>query len=214
MKPNNLYTTALIAAIAGSAGASVTITGIVDGDISSNPKAIELYVDGTVDFTGFDLFRSSNGGTFMGAGGMDALGTITDSFVYLVGNSSGLTSFQTVFGMSGDFANTFILGGVSFNGDDGFQIVDAGSTVLDQVWKEDTTDSYRDSYLYRINGTGPEGAVWTPGNWMIPGNDTLEDMNAQQTEAAVPFGTYQVPSPGALSLLTIGGLVATRRRRA
>jgi len=213
MKSYNSLSTILIAAIAGSASADVIITGIIDGDLSGgNPKAIELYVDGTVDFTGFDLFRSSNGNAFGAAGGMDALGTITDSFVYLVGNgASGLTSFQSVFGNSGDFANTFSMGNVTGNGNDGFQILDASSAVLDQVWQADGTSYYADSYMYRVDGTGPEGAVWTASNWTV---GSVEDMNAEQTGIATPFGTYQVPTPGAMSLLAMGGLVSTRRRRA
>lgn len=216
MKKTTIHSALFITLIAGTANADVIITGIVDGSLSGgNPKAIELYIDGTVDFTGFDLFKSSNGGAFGAAGDMSGLGIISDSFVYLVGNgATGLTNFQTVFGTSGDFANTFSMGNANGNGDDGFQIVDAGSTVLDQVWQEDTSDFYRDSYLYRMDGTGPEGAVWTPGNWFNLGNDTLDGMNESQIEAAVPFGTYVVPSPGVMTLMGLGGLVMAGRRRA
>lgn len=216
MKAYHSLTTVLIASLVVSAGAGVTITGIVDGPLSGGlPKAIELYVDGSVDFTNFDLYKSSNGGAFGAAGDMSGLGTVSDSFVYLIGGgASGLTNFQNVFGTSGDFANTFSMGNANGNGDDGFQIVDASSTVLDQVWQSNTSDSYRDSYLYRMDGTGPEGATWTAANWLIPGNDTLDGMNEMQISAAVPFGTYQVPAPGAIALLTMSGLISTRRRRA
>lgn len=212
MKAYNFYSTLLIATIAGGTSAGVTITGIIDGDLSGgNPKAIELYIDGTVDFSGFDLFKSSNGAAFGSAGDMSGLGMITDSFVYLVGNgASGLTSFQTVFGASGDFANTFSMGNANGNGNDGFQIVDASSTVLDQVWQVDGSNYYTDSYMYRVDGSGPEGAAWTPGNWTV---GSVDGMNAEQTGLATPFGTYQVPSPGVISLLTIGGVLSTRRRR-
>lgn len=208
MKAHKIYPTILIATIAGSAGAGVIITGIVDGPlVGGNPKAIELYIDGTVDFTGFDLFKSANGGTFGAAGDLDSLGIITDSFVYILGNgTTGLVNFQNVFGISGDFANTVSLSSANGNGNDGFQIVDASSTVVDQIWQQDSSDFYLDSYLYRIDGTGPEGASWNASNWIVSGNNTLDGLDAMEIAAAVPFGTYLVPSPGAISLLTIGGL--------
>lgn len=212
MKTHKSLSAILIAMIAGGASAGVTITGIIDGDLSGgNPKAIELYIDGSVDFTDFDLFKSSNGASFAAAGDMSGLGTITDSFVYLVGNgATGLTSFQAVFGTSGDFANTFSMGNANGNGNDGFQIVDASSTVLDQVWQADGSNYYTDSYMYRADGSGPEGAVWTPGNWTV---GSVDGMNAEQTGLATPFGTYQVPTPGAISILAIGGVISARRRR-
>ena len=203
----------VLAAIAGTASADVIITGILDGTLpGGDPKAIELYIDGTVDFAGYDIFRSSNGGAFGSASDLSGLGIITDSFVYLT-NSSDLVDFVAIFGSSGDFANVFTIGNISGNGDDGFQVANASGIVIDQVWQENTSDAYRDSYMYRMNGTGPEGATWTPANWFMPGNDTLDGMDEAGMAAAVPFGTYQVPSPGAITLIGLGGLVASRRRR-
>lgn len=168
---------------------TVIITGIVDGPLSGGlPKAIELYVVGTVDLSGYTLQRSSNGNAF----GSDAAlsGTYTDEFVYL---SSNTTNFGTVFGTSGDFANLLSVGIVNGNGNDGFRILQ-GSTVIDQVYEENNANIYADSYMYRNNGTGPD-AGWVIGNWTIPGNDTLDSATDEAAvAAAVPFGTYTVGS--------------------
>lgn len=175
--------------------ADVIVTGILDGTLSNGcPKAIELYIDGTEDLSDYRVERSSNGGAFGSAQTLS--GTYTDEFVYLINNSScgGTTnSFAFVFGASGDFANTWSNNVISGNGDDGFRIVEiASGNVIDQVWTNNTTDAYRDSYFYRNNGTGPDGG-WVPANWAQPGNDALDGFSASQIAAAVPFGTYTPP---------------------
>lgn len=211
----NVFGMAAIVAIAGTASADVIITGIMDGPLSGGtPKAIELYVDGTVDFAGYSFLRSSNGGSWGTTTDISSLGTVTDSFVYLVGSGSSVSSFQNIFGTSGDFANMFVSGNVSLNGNDGFRIVNASSVVIDQVWEQNDTISHQDSYMYRVDGTGADGANWISSNWMIPGNDVLDNLNEAAIAAAVPFGTYQVPSPGAVSLLGLSGLMISKRRRA
>ncbi len=215
---------ASVAAAGASAHAGAIMTGIMDGDLSGGaPKAIELYVDGTVDFAGWDLARSSNGGAFTTTSDLSALGIVTDSFVYLVGSAgAGITDFEGVFGTSGDFANTFLIGVVSGNGNDAFQLLDAGDVVVDQYGNPaevpgGSSDysapwAYQDSWGYRNDSTGPDGG-WVLGNWSFGGNGALDGLDAGQQGAAVPFGTY-VPAPGAVALLGLGGLAAARRRRA
>ncbi|MCA9295203.1 MAG: hypothetical protein KC983_01775 [Phycisphaerales bacterium] len=207
-----LAASVVLGAAMSSASADVIVTGIMDGDLTGGtPKVIELYINGTEDLANYTLERSSNGGVF---GTSTALsGVYTDAFVYLVGTGDSLANFQAMFGTFGDFANTFVTGTVNGNGDDGFRIVDAGLNVVDQVWTEDTTDAYLDSYMYRIDGTGPDGG-WNASNWLIPGNSVLDTLTLEEQAALVPFGTYQIPAPGALALLGVAGLVGVRRRRA
>ncbi|ESQ13192.1 MAG: ExeM/NucH family extracellular endonuclease [Thiohalocapsa sp. PB-PSB1] len=185
-----LLTTAALACAPLAAEADVTITGIIDGDLSGGaPKAIELYVSGTENLAFYELQRSANGGAFASLGTLpDA--EYTDAFVYLVGTAgNGQADFEALFGSAGDFANVALVSSIiSGNGDDGFRLLDNG-TVVDQVWTEDTSDAYRDSYLYRNNGTGPDGG-WVAANWTIPGNSVLDGLSAAEQGAAVPFGSY------------------------
>ncbi len=207
-----LFALTAVAMIGSSASASVIMTGILDGDLAGGtPKAIELYIDGTEDLSNYTIERSANGGAF--GSGVALSGSYTDEFVYLVGTGfDGVLQFEAVFGTSGDFANVWADAVISGNGDDGFRILDAGLTVIDQVWYEDTNDSYRDSYWYRNDFTGPDGG-WVPANWTTPGNSALDGLDEAGHAAAVPFGTYVIPEPTTLAFLALGGLALIRRRR-
>ena len=198
---------------AAQANADVIITGIVDGDLSGgNPKAIELYIDGSEDLSNYSLQRSSNGGSF---GSTTALsGNYSDTFVYLIGTSNGgVAAFDSVFGTTGIFANRITSGTVTGNGNDAFRIVDGSNNVIDQVAPVSGSNSYQDSYMYRNDTTGPDGG-WTDTNWSIPGNGVLDGLDASQHEATVPFGTYVIPEPASLALIALGGMLMLRRRSA
>lgn len=174
--------------------AGVIITSILDGTLTGGcPKAIEIYVSGTEDLGNYEIWRSLNGAPFgSGTGAKSPMsGVFSDTFVYLV-KTDHAGIFVDVFGEEGIFANKIHLGIIGGNGNDGFQIRDtADNAVIDQVWTEDATDSYRDSYWYRRNGTGPDGG-WIPSSWQTPGNDALDGLDEEGLRAAVPFGTYGV----------------------
>jgi hypothetical protein len=172
----------------------VIMTGIMDGTLTGGkPKAVELFIAGTEDLGGYEIWRSRNGDPFgSGSGSIVSLnGIYNNTFVYLV-KSDHVAEFHSVFGDTGFYANVIPLAIVSGNGNEGFQIRDTvGDVVIDQVWLEDPTDSYRDSYWYRINGTGPDG-TWLATNWESPGNDALDNLNEAGLRASVPFGTYSL----------------------
>lgn len=172
----------------------VMITGLLHGTLSGgSPKAIELFISGTENLNDYEVWRSLNGAAFgSGSGSISSMsGVYTNTFVYLV-KSDQVDVFHSVFGNEGIFANVLSMSIVSGNGNDGFQVrLKAGSLVIDQVWLEDATYSYRDSYWYRKHGTGPDGG-WLPSAWESPGNDVLSGMDEAGLRAAVPFGTYAV----------------------
>ncbi|MBB4079288.1 hypothetical protein GGR28_001908 [Lewinella aquimaris] len=170
----------------------VILTGLLDGTApGAKPRAIELYVDGTVDLGDYVIQRYANTGTE--PTGIALSGTYTDAFVYVV---NGTDEFAQAFGTAGDFANIISSGTVSGNGNDAFALSRNG-TILDQVGGEigDDTDLYTDSYLYRTDNTGPDGG-WVAANWTIPGNDVLDNKSLAEIGALVPFGSYRVGAVG------------------
>jgi hypothetical protein len=172
----------------------VIITGILHGTLTGgSPKAIELFITGTENLNDYEIWRSLNGASFgSGSGSISSMsGVFTNTFVYLV-KTDHVNAFHDVFGNEGIFTNVLPMGIISGNGNDGFQVrLKVGSIVVDQVWLEDATDSYRDSYWYRKHGTGPDGG-WLPSAWETPGNDALDGLDEAGLQAAVPFGTYAV----------------------
>ncbi|TWT96170.1 hypothetical protein Pla108_32570 [Botrimarina colliarenosi] len=190
--------------------ADLVVTGIVDPDVDFNARAIEVYINGTVDLSGVTLQRAANSAAY--DENFSLTGTFTDTFVYFVANAS---AFNSVFGISG--SNVIVSGAITGNGNDGFRFVDSTSTVVDAVGEGSSTNLYLDSYMYRVSETGPDGG-FVPANWSIPGNNILDGLTAAQTRAAVPFGTYTIapiPEPTAAlcgSLLAgVLGLTVARR---
>lgn len=175
----------------------VIITGIIDGTGSGGtPRAVELYINGTVNLNGYSLDRYAN--TNASVTDATALsGTYTDEFVYVI-NSAHLADFTAVFGNAGDFANRISGTNLFGNGNDAF-VVSQGATIIDQTGGEigagSGTDIYEDSYLYRNDNTGPDGG-WVAGNWSTPGNDVLDGLSFAEMGNTVPFGTYQSTPPG------------------
>lgn len=168
----------------------IVITGLMDGTLSGgNPKAIELYVNGTINLGDYSLWKSQNGGAFSKV--FDLSGTFTNRFVYLGGTAnSGQVHFESVFGNQGVFSDVIYNSGINGNGDEGFQIVkNSDNSVVDQVWTTDTSDSYKDSYMKRKNNTGPDGA-WVIENWTLAGNGALSGKDAANHATAFDSGSY------------------------
>ncbi len=182
----------------GKGIAGVIMTGIIHGTLSGGmPKAIELFITGQEDLAFYQVWRSTNGAAFGSGSGSVAFlyGNYSNTFVYLV-KPDNVEAFHNVFGDTGIYAHVIPLSIINGNGNDGFQIrLIAGSVVIDQVWLEDATYSYRDSYWYRMHGTGPDGG-WLVSNWSSPGNDALDGLDEAGIRAAVPFGTYAVKWKG------------------
>jgi predicted extracellular nuclease len=175
----------------------VIITGILDGDFSGAPRAIELYVNGTLDLSGLTLVRYANGAT--SPNDSYALsGTWTDEFVYVINDGSSPdheSLFEQAFGSSGDFANRLLGTNIFGNGDDVFTI-QSGATILDQTGGSigERTNIYGDGYLYRNDNTGPDGA-WMADNWQqAPG--AVDGQPIENYGSLVPFGTYAASPPG------------------
>lgn len=181
----------------------VIITGILDGDLGGSPRAVEVYVNGTVNLSGYDLVRYANGsGT--ATDDYSLSGTFTDEFVYIINNAQE-TAFNDAFGSAGDFSNRLLGTNLFGTGDDVFTIENGGN-IIDQTGGVigDGSNIYQDSYLYRNDNTGPDGS-WVPANWQVPGNFVLDGEPIGNYAGIVPFGTYSATPPGPSAGVTANG---------
>jgi hypothetical protein len=180
------------------------ITAIVDGTCNGGtPKMIEIYAQGTVDFSQYTIEKQSNGGSFSSSFDLTPLGTVTDDYVYLYNDGSNSGAFANNFPSAAgktQLANSFFSG----NGDDAFRIVDNSSNVIDIFGVENEDGSgkpweYKDSYAKRNSGTTPS-AIFNTNDWTFGGPDFLDnkcgsfesEMGGIQTyyQSSTPSGPY------------------------
>jgi hypothetical protein len=215
MKKIYFLFTFLITAL--SFGQTPIITAILDGDCTGgNPKLLEIYADGAVDFTLYSLENQTNANTTWGATqDLSSFGTVTNDFVYITTTGS-LASIATEFP---SLASTTILESntMNLNGDDRVRIVlTADTTVIDQFGAEATDGSgtawdYTDSFAKRIDGTGPD-AGFTEVNWTYGGAGFLNLLGVCQGGADTfetligGIGTYN-PTASSDPTISMGGTV-------
>lgn len=171
------------------------LTGILDGDLlnaggqGGNPKVIEIYVNGSVDLTGYQLSRTNAGNTFTFPAGSN----YADEFVYVV-NPAGEDEYLAAF-TGGDFGNYLLSNQIVGNGNDPYQLLNSTGTVLDQTGGPiGTGNNYQDGHRYRVSNTGPDGG-WVEANW-TGGNSTVDGQAVTAYAGITMFGTYTVTPPG------------------
>jgi hypothetical protein len=188
------------------------ITMIADGDESGGtPKVLEIYANGTVDFSQYSLQNQTNANTTWGnTFDLSALGTVTDDFVYIYSNGSNnndpfSANFPSVTTNKIDATSNAIL---NINGDDRVRIVDNNGGVID-MYGEDGVDGtgtaweYKDGYAKRLDSTGPDGANFTTANWdfhkgALDGHGAVQDGTTY--ESLIGIGTYTPSSSNEPSL--------------
>ena len=205
MKKNyflSLLITILFSAI--SFAQTPIITAIVDGDCSGgNPKLLEIYASGTVDFTLYSLENQTNANTtWLNKQDLSSFGTVTNAFVYVstTGSAAALTSdFPSITSVLE--SNT-----MNLNGDDRIRIIlTADSTVIDQfgISSEDgsgKTWEYEDSYAKRKNGTDGD-AGFVEANWTFGGKAFFDTKGVCQSGADTfetlmgGIGTFTTTAP-------------------
>jgi hypothetical protein len=210
-----LYTLSLTLFVATFTFAQTPIiTGIMDGDCNGgNPKAVEIYASGTVNFAEYTLENQTNAntGTWSAALNLAPLGTVTDSFVYVIlggtpsPSAGDPTPIANVARFASEFpaiASTAVLDPptgtpsetfpqpMNVNGDDRIRIINSTSlTVIDQFGVSDTDGTgtpweYLDSWAKRSNGTGPDGSSFDVANWTFGGVAALNNQGLCQAAAA------------------------------
>lgn len=217
-----LYTLSIALISAFSFGQNVVITTVVDGTLpgdgcsgtggSSSPKIVELYVTGTVDFTGMKFQTESNGITPPATdptwnAGLDLgpVGSVTDAFVYLVYYGAPQTEPTTFIEMypSITLPTGLVSGNIpNGNGNDAYRILAAdGTTVIDQFGNpvEITGSSdyaaawaYQDSYARRNNGVGPNGGTFVTSSFTYGGNAAFAAPNntCEFIAGAINLGSF------------------------
>jgi len=174
----SLFVFLLMTAVYAQSG-QVIITTVVDGTCSSaTPRMVELYVSGTVDFTGYKLQLQYNSNTdWTGNIDLSALGTLTDTYAYVY-NDGSENNFTTEFPSAAGYPS-IESGTVSFNGDDRVRVVDANDNVLD-MFGEDGVDGsgtaweYLDSWAKRQSGQGPN-PTFDVNEWDFGGPNALDN---------------------------------------
>ena len=188
-------------------GAQLIITGVIDGDLpGGTPKGVELYaIEDIADLSVFGVGSANNGG---GSDGVEftfpADSLNAGDSVYVGSKEDG---WMDVFGKLPDY----ISGALSINGDDAVELFKNDSVI--DVFGDINTDGtdtsweYTDSFAYRVNRTGPDGAIFTETHWTIPGAKTLDGLSGseQAAEVAKYFGFYTDSGEDPLALsMTVG----------
>ena len=198
MKIYQVLLASILAVSVSVNGQTPIITMISDGDCSGGtPKVVELYAQGTVDFSLYSIELQSNSNTTWGSTeSLAPLGIVTNGFVYLY-----RTSDQAIFDVEYPSAlNTIgLASSLNFNGDDRIRIMEtATSTVIDQYGEQGLDGSgtaweYTDGYAKRNSGSGPE-IPFVISNWTY-GNGALNTLGVCQGgptpfETIIGLGTY------------------------
>ncbi len=160
------------------------ITAIIDGDCTGgNPKVVEIFASGTVDFTQFTFELQTNANTnWASPTSLAPFGTRTNSFVYITTTGSAAaiaTEFPSI-----NATNSLTTGAANFNGDDRVRIIDAAMATVDQFGESSTSGTgqaweYIDSFAKRVSGTGPE-STFNPASWSYGGVRFLDNQGVCQ----------------------------------
>jgi len=221
-----LYTLTFLFAAGLSFGQSVVITKIIDGTFGatcattgSAPKVVELYVSGTADLAYYRVQTESNGaadeasiswnsGTYL-----TALGTVTNSFVYLV-NGTDPNVFSEIFP---NVTEHVLLSSATpnMNGNDALRValfdtpapLTGAATgnlvsVIDQFGNPLDVSSetgqeyaapwaYQDSYVSRNSGVLANAGSFVTSSFTYGGNAAFVGVECAELASTVNLGSYE-----------------------
>ena len=209
-----LAATGLVAFGTFHASAGLVLTGLVDGPLTGGaPKAVEFFAtEDIADLSIYGIELVSNAGSSAGVVETAFAGSILAGEYYYIATES--VEFANVFGFAPDLETN----DANHNGDDDFYLYQNGVVIdtwggSDGIDNTDTVADVLDSWAYRLDNTGPS-ATFDATEWTIAAPNSLDDLDAAGVSAAVPFGSYAVPEPASLALLSLGGVTLLGRRRA
>jgi hypothetical protein len=173
------YTLSFILLASAMFSQTPVITALVDGPCTGGiPKVLEIYANGTVDFTLFTLENQTNANTtWTSPQSLSALGTRTNQFVYVIMTNNTLSLATSEF--PGIVAgNSIESNTMNLNGDDKVRIINtATSVVIDQFGTggdgTGLTWEWLDTYVKRKNGTVPTG-TYVESDWAFAPINSLD----------------------------------------
>lgn len=194
-----------------SFGQEAIITGYMDSPCPSQAgRTVEIYVDGTIDFTDWDLVRQANGGGYTTNIDLTSLGEITDDFAYVTNNS---TTLNDEFGITN---NVLVSSAITDNGNDAFQITNSSTTVIDRFGEDGVDGSgtawdHLDTYYYRVDGTPANNGTFVVTSFSYGAINLLDGEGICNTSSAlstlVPFGSYSTTA-SSTPTINAGGTVS------
>jgi len=209
---------AALAGIAGAANAGVTINEVLGSTSGSDAEFIELYntTGASIDLAGWTIELWDSDADTAGFGQEDGgstfsiTGAIAAGGHYTLGNALSISTY----GYSADQ----IIGANSIeNGSYTMVLRDATSAIVETFF---VMDNIAD--VANIGGTpitpdfsfGPDGTFLPAGFYRIgDGSANIGLLEFGQPSPSATPGAANLPTPGALALLGLGGLVTGRRRR-
>jgi len=218
MRQTTMLLTAALGLAASANAGVVVINEVLGSTPGDDTEFIELRnrSHAPVDISGWqvELWDSDAGGSFGGADGASPYvipaGTILAPRAhYLMANAV----FATRYGFSGDqsipnngienSSYTIILADSALNLMDAFFVTDGGAG--DAANRAGTL-------LTGVPQVGPDG-TFLPGGFYRSGPRAVTFLEFAEKPASATPGGPNLPAPGTLALLGLGGLIAARRRR-
>jgi MYXO-CTERM domain-containing protein len=214
------FTTAIaaLAGIAAATNASVTINEVLGSTTGSDTEFIELYntTGAAVDLTGWsiELWDSDvDSSGFMGADGgapYALSGSIAAGGYFTLGNAQA----QAFLGFTADIT----IGANSIENSSYTMILrDGMGAMVESLFVTDSVMDVANDGTMAITPdftVGPDGTFLPAGVYRLgDGNANFGILEFDQVPASATAGYANIPAPGALALLGLGGLATARRRR-
>lgn len=198
-------------------GPDVTINEVLGNTTSTDTEFIELYNAGGLaqDLTGWsiEVWDSDSGASGQDGGAPYALsGSIAAGGFVLLGGPE----FASIFGITPDIA---LPANAIENSSYTMILVDDSSNVIESIFVTDGGDgdaATRDGSLITPDATvGPDGSFLPAGIYRTTDGGAsfgVLEFSPRPAPTATP-GASNIPEPGSLALLGLGGLLVARRRR-
>ncbi|MBL4810446.1 MAG: lamin tail domain-containing protein [Phycisphaerales bacterium] len=209
---------AALAGIATAANAGVTINEVLGSTSGADSEFIELYntTGAAIDLTGWSIELWDSDADTAGFGGSDGFGSVTlngsiaAGSYFTLGNALSMATYS--------YSADQIMGANSIeNGSWTMILRDSTSAIIESFFMRDNIADVANIAAAPITPDftfGPDGSFLPAGFYRIgDGSANLGLLEFGQPSPSATPGSANIPAPGALALLGLGGLATARRRR-